>query len=375
MLFRKMKNADRKLSILGFGCMRLPQTADFAIDEQKATAMVRYAIDRGVNYIDTAYVYHKGQSEPFLGRALADGYREQVNLATKMPVWDVKSRRDMDRILDEQLNRLNTDHIDFYLLHGLSRSSWDDMAALNAGEFLDGAIADGRIRYAGFSFHDNVQVFKDIADAYPWTFAQIQYNYMDEEYQAGTGGLNYAAETGLGIVILEPLRGGLLARETAETKKIWASGGQSRGAAEWGLRWLWNRPEITVVLSGMSTMQQVKDNLRSAHDGKPSSLTDNELALYEQVKTFYRSRVKIPCTQCGYCQPCMVGVKIPECFSAYNDAFIYTYTAGAKFSYDAFTSSGGDASQCQDCGVCESLCPQQIPIRKHLKEVTALFGH
>ena len=375
MLFRKMNKTDCKLSILGFGCMRLPQTADFTIDEQKATAMVRYAIDRGVNYIDTAYVYHNGESEPFLGRALAEGYRKKVNLATKMPVWDVKSRMDMDRILDEQLKRLNTDHIDFYLLHGLSRSSWDDMLNLNVDEFLDDAIADGRIRYAGFSFHDNVQVFKEIVDAYPWTFAQIQYNYMDEEYQAGTAGLDYAAEKGLGIVIMEPLRGGLLVRETPETKKIWALREQSRTAAEWGLRWLWNRPEITVVLSGMSAMQQVKDNLSYANDGKPSSLTADDLAVYEKIKIFYLSRSKIPCTNCRYCQPCMAGVGIPECFAAYNDAFIYKDTAGAKFSYDAFTGSGGDASQCQDCGVCESLCPQHIMIRERLKEVVSLFGH
>jgi len=375
MLFRKMNKTDRKLSILGFGCMRLPQTADFSIDEQKATAMVRYAIDRGVNYIDTAYVYHNGESEPFLGRALADGYRKKVNLATKMPVWDIRSRMDMDRILDEQLKRLTTDHIDFYLLHGLSRSSWDEMLNLNVGEFLDDAIADGRIRYAGFSFHDNVQVFKEIVDAYPWTFAQIQYNYMDEENQAGTSGLDYAAEKGLGLVIMEPLRGGLLVRETAETKKIWALSEQSRTAAEWGLRWLWNRPEITVVLSGMSTMQQVKDNLSYANDGKPFSVTADDLAVYEKIKTFYRSRSKIPCTNCRYCQPCMVGVAIPECFTAYNDAFIYKDTAGAKFSYDVFTGCGGDASQCQDCGVCESLCPQHILIRDRLKEVVSLFGH
>lgn len=375
MLYRKMNKTDRKLSILGFGCMRLPQTDDFIIDETKATPIVRYAIDRGVNYIDTAYAYHNGQSEPFLGRALSDGYRERVNLATKMPVQDIRSRKDMDRILDEQLQRLKTDHIDFYLLHGLSRSSWNDMLDLNVGEFLDGAIADGRIRYAGFSFQDNLQAFKEIVDAYPWTLAQIQYNYMDEGYQAGTGGLNYAAEKGLGIVIMEPLRGGVLARQTAETKKIWASGGKSRTAAEWSLRWLWNRPEITVVLSGMSTMQQVKDNSGYANNGAPSSLTDDDLALYEQIKTFYRSRLKIPCTKCRYCQPCMVGVDIPECLSAYNDAFIFEDTPGAKHSYDAFTASGGDASQCQECGVCESLCPQHIVIRDRLKDVISLFGH
>ena len=375
MLYRRMNQTDAKLSILGFGCMRLPQTTNCNIDEPRATKMVRYAIDHGINYFDTAYVYHNGESEPFLGRALSDGYREKVHLATKLPVWDVQSQNDMDRILNEQLLRLNTDHIDFYLLHGLGKTSWINMVNLNVGEFLDQAIADGRIRRAGFSFHDEVQVFKEIVDDYDWTFAQIQYNYMDEEYQAGTEGLNYAAAKGLGIVIMEPLRGGVLARETGETKKIFATRGHARSAAEWGLRWLWNHPEITVVLSGMSTMQQVKDNLGYANNGKPSSLTTDDIAVYEEIKTYYRSRMKIPCTKCRYCMPCMAGVEIPECFSAFNDASVYSDTAGAKMSYDAYTGFGGDASQCQDCGVCESLCPQHLPIRKHLKEVSALFGH
>jgi len=375
MLYRRMNQTDAKLSILGFGCMRLPQTTNCNIDEPRATKMVRYAIDNGINYFDTAYVYHNGESEPFLGRALSDGYREKVHIATKLPVWDVQSQNDMDRILNEQLLRLNTDHIDFYLLHGLGKTSWINMVNLNVGEFLDQAIADGRIRRAGFSFHDEVQVFKEIVDDYDWTFAQIQYNYMDEEYQAGTEGLNYAAAEGLGIVIMEPLRGGVLARETEGTKKIFATRGHARSAAEWGLRWLWNHPEITVVLSGMSTMQQVKDNLGYANNGIPSSLTTDDIAVYEEIKTYYRSRMKIPCTKCRYCMPCMAGVEIPECFSAFNDAFVYSDTAGAKMSYDAYTGFGGDASQCQDCGVCESLCPQHLPIRKHLKEVSALFGH
>jgi hypothetical protein len=375
MLYRQMNQTDAKLSILGFGCMRLPQTTNCHIDEPRATKMVRYAIDHGINYFDTAYVYHNGESEPFLGRALSDGYREKVYIATKLPAWDVQFQNDMDRILNEQLSRLNTDHIDFYLLHGIGKTSWINLVNLNIGEFLDQAIADGRIRHAGFSFHDEVRVFKEIVDDYNWTFAQIQYNYMDEEYQAGTEGLNYAAGKGLGIVIMEPLRGGVLARETRETKKIFSTRGHAHSAAEWGLRWLWNRPEITVVLSGMSTMQQVKDNLCYADKGLPSSLTTGEIAVYEEIKTYYRSKMKIPCTKCRYCMPCMAGVEIPECFSAFNDASVYSDPTGAKTSYDSYTVYGGDASQCQDCGVCESLCPQHLPIRKHLKEVSALFGH
>jgi predicted aldo/keto reductase-like oxidoreductase len=375
MLYRTMNKADRKLSILGFGCMRLPQTPDCHIDEPVAAEMIRYAIDRGVNYLDTAYVYHNGESEPFLGRALSGGYRRKVNIATKLPVWMVEKRGDMDRFLNEQLKRLQTDHIDFYLLHGLKSTTWNRAQELNVTEFLDEALSDGRISHAGFSFHDEVRIFRDIVDAYDWTLAQIQYNFMDEDIQAGTEGLTYAAGKGLGIVIMEPLRGGLLARESRDTKKAWASSGVSRTPAEWGLHWLWNKPEITVVLSGMSTMTQVKDNLKYAHDGKPGSLSAPELAAYDAVKAAYHERMKVPCTQCRYCQPCPGGIKIPECFAAYNDAFIYNDTASAKSSYDADTENGGSASECQDCGVCASLCPQQIPIQECLKDVAKLFRH
>ncbi len=375
MLYRHMNKADRKLSILGFGCMRLPQTPDLHIDEPKATEMIRYAIDRGVNYLDTAYVYHNGESEPFLCRVLSGGYRQKVNLATKLPVWMVKKREDMDRILNEQLSRLQTDHIDFYLLHGLNNKMWNRALDLNITEFLDGALSDGRISHTGFSFHDEFRIFKEIVDAYDWTLCQIQYNFMDEDIQAGTEGFTYAAAKRLGIVIMEPLRGGLLARESTEIKEAWASSGFSRTPAEWGLRWLWNKPEITVVLSGMSNMIQVKENLSYANDGKPGSLTPPELAAYDTVKAVYRERMKVPCTQCRYCQPCPGGIKIPECFAGYNDAFIYEDATSAKDSYDADTENGGSASKCQDCGVCESLCPQKIAIRECLKDVVKLFRH
>lgn len=375
MLYRMMNKAKRKCSILGFGCMRLPQTPDFHIDEPNAAEMVRYAIDRGVNYLDTAYTYHCGESESFLGRALVGGYRDKVSIATKLPASSVAVRKDMDRILDEQLRRLCTDHIDFYLLHGLNRASWQHLDGLDVTGFLDRAIADGRIGHAGFSFHDRIDVFKEIAGAYDWTLCQVQYNYMDEHNEAGTEGIEYAAKRGLGIVIMEPLRGGLLARESAESTKAWASSGISRTPAEWAFRWLWNRPEITVVLSGMSTFVQVKDNLKYANHGKANSLTKEELAAYEPVKEMYRSRMKVPCTRCGYCIPCPGGIDIPECFSLYNDAFMYRDTSGAGDRYASLAEHRRDASSCQDCGVCESLCPQQLPIRKHLRDVAALFGH
>jgi uncharacterized protein len=336
--------------------------------------MVRYAIDRGVNYFDTAYVYHDGESETFLGEALSGGYREKVYIATKMPVWMIEKREDMDRFLDEQMQRLGTDHIDMYLLHGLMKNTWNRVAELDVFEFLDQAISEGRIGYAGFSFHDTVPVFREIVDSYNWTFAQIQYNFMDEEYQAGTEGLLYAAGKGLGIVVMEPLRGGTLTKQIGDFSGIWAETGVSRTPAEWGLRWVWNHPEVTVVLSGMSTMQQVEENIRSAEGGMPGSLSSADLKVYDRIQQMYRERMKIPCTKCGYCMPCPGGISIPDCFSLYNDAFVYDDAGNAKLVYEAFTGFGGAASECQECGVCESLCPQHIEIRKRLKDVAQLFG-
>ena len=264
MLFRKMKKAEPELSILGFGCMRLPTKDNGQIDEEKATGMLRYAIDHGVNYVDTAYPYHNGESEPVVGRALADGYREKVHLATKLPSWLITSREDMDKYLNEQLVRLRTDHIDFYLVHGLNRLFWENLSALGVTDFLTDALADGRIRYAGFSFHDNATIFREIVKSYDWTFAQIQYNFMDEHYQAGTEGLEYAAKKGLGIVVMEPIRGGLLARDLTGISEIWKKAKVRHQPAEWALRWVWNHPEVTVVLSGMSTPEQVRQNVAFA---------------------------------------------------------------------------------------------------------------
>jgi hypothetical protein len=369
-----MPKSGDKLSILGFGCMRLPQTPDGHIDEEIAMEMVHYAISRGVNYFDTAYVYHNGESEPFLGRALSDGYRESVNIATKMPVWAVEKTEDMDRFLDEQLARLGTDHIDYYLLHGLMKKTWNQVIDLDVTGFLDRAIEDGRIRYVGFSFHDNTDLFKEIVDSYDWTFCQVQYNYMDEEYQAGTEGVRYAHEQGLGIIVMEPLRGGTLTNQGGALKKIWTETGISRTPAEWGLRWVWDHPEVTVVLSGMSTHSQVKDNAGYANNGVASALTKEDLVAYKKIKNVYREKMKIPCTKCGYCMPCPGGVAIPDCFSLYNDAFMYGDVGNAKLVYEAFSGFGGAASSCQDCGVCENFCPQHIPIRKCLKDVARLFG-
>jgi len=379
MLYRRFPRVPRDISILGFGCMRLPVHEDQQINEPLATEMIRYAIDHGVNYVDTAYPYHNGESEPVVGRALGDGYREKVMLATKLPSWLITKPDDMDRYLNEQLARLATDHIDFYLVHGLNAATWKTTSEAVVLDFLDDAVDDGRIRYPCFSFHDNLPLFKEIVDAYDWTFAQIQYNFMDEQYQAGTEGMEYAAKKGLGIVVMEPLRGGLLAKEIPAAKEILAKAPVQRTPAEWGLSWVWNHPEVTVVLSGMSTMDQVVQDVSYAERGHAGSLSKDDLAVIGEVKKALAARVKIPCTGCRYCTPCENGVAIPECFEFYNQAHIYDAKGEAGGIYGwalsgVFGGIPGFASCCTECGACEEKCPQGLPIRKHLKEVAEFFG-
>jgi predicted aldo/keto reductase-like oxidoreductase len=379
MLYRKMKKAAPELSILGFGCMRLPLKENGEIDEEQATGMLRYAIDNGVNYVDTAYPYHNGESEPFVGRALTGGYREKVNLATKLPSWLVRTREDMDKYLDEQLARLKTHVIDFYLVHGLNRPFWENLSALGVTDFLTDAIADGRIRYAGFSFHDNTMLFKEIVKSYDWTFAQIQYNFMDENYQAGTEGLKYAAKKGLGIVVMEPIRGGLLAKDIAGVSEVWQTAKEKHTPAGWALRWVWNHPEVSVVLSGMSTAEQVRQNVWLAQSGLADSLTKTELSLFKKVKKELEKRILIPCTGCRYCSPCPHGVSIPECFEFYNRGHMYEDAEQTQQIYTMFLGGFFDgiphyASLCQVCGECEEKCPQDLPIRDNLKKVVDYFG-
>jgi predicted aldo/keto reductase-like oxidoreductase len=368
-----MKRSDRKLSVLGYGCMRLPMLKSGHVSLRLSKQAIRYAIDRGVNYVDTAWPYHNGESETILGKVLQDGYREKVNVATKLPTWLIESRKDMDKYLDLQLKRLQTDHIDFYLIHALSQDRLDSMEKHGMADFLDDALADGRITYAGFSFHDKYEAFKPSVDAYDWTFCQIQYNYLDEEYQAGTKGLKYAASKGLGIIVMEPLRGGALTKPVPAIDKIWAASGDTHSQAERGLRWVWNHPEVTVVLSGMSSLDQVKDNLKYAETGMPGSLRPDELKAYGRVTAAYRERIKVGCTGCQYCMPCNNGVNIPGCFEQLNNAIMFNDTEGPKQVYNIWMSDGC-ASKCIDCGECEEKCPQQIPIREKLKEVRELFG-
>ncbi|PWR74269.1 aldo/keto reductase [Methanospirillum lacunae] len=383
MLYRKFPRCQDEISILGFGCMRLPQIPDqqngICVDEKKAIDMIHAAIEGGVNYIDTAYPYHNGESELIVGKAL-EGYRDRVFVATKLPSWLITKREEMDTYLDEQLSRLNTDYIDFYLLHGLGGETWANLTRLGVLDFLDEARKDGRIKYPAFSFHDQFPVFQEIVDAYEWTFAQIQYNYMDEHYQAGTQGLEYASERGLGVVVMEPLRGGLLSGDIPLIHQYLLDAPVRRTPSEWGLRWVWNHPEVTVVLSGMSAMEQVKENLASTDQGLPDSLSVEELSVIEKMRDTFASRTKISCTGCRYCMPCPNNVEIPDCFTYYNQA--YTYDAKEKaqgvylWALNGVFSGGipGYASCCIECGECEDKCPQKLPIREYLKEVAEFFG-
>ncbi|WP_406661624.1 aldo/keto reductase [Methanolobus sp. ZRKC3] len=375
MLYRTMPKNGDELSILGFGAMRLPMKEDGMIDEERATKQIRYAIDSGVNYVDTAWPYHMGQSEPFLSRALSDGYREKVKLATKLPTWMIESREDMDKFLNAQLEKLNTDHIDYYLIHSLMGESWSNVEKLGIIDFLDKAKADGRIINAGFSFHGAPDEFKPIVDAYDWDFCLIQYNFLDEKLQAGTEGLKYAASKDIGVIIMEPLRGGSLAGKVPHAvEDIWNEAPTKRTAAEWALRWVWNHPEVTVVLSGMNEEAHIEENLKIAGEALPDSLTENELELVGKAEKKYRELMKAGCTGCSYCMPCPVGVDIPVCFELYNSLNMFGDKDQTKFMYAARLSgvTGGEpglASLCVQCGKCLEKCPQHLDIPTFLEYV------
>ncbi len=374
MLTRINQKNGEELSILGFGCMRFPARAG-VIDEPRAIKMIHDAIDKGVNYFDTAYIYHAGKSESLLGKALVGGFREKVKIATKLPPFMVKNLDNAKRIFKTQLERLQTDYIDYYLLHMLTdKAGFDRLADMGVLKWIEELKAKGTIKNIGFSFHGAKNDFEQILKAYPWEFCQIQYNYMDENNQATKDGLILANEMGIPVVVMEPLRGGKLVTNLPEdVKKAFADCNRDRSPAEWALRWIWNHPQVNVVLSGMSDEAQVEDNIRIASSTKANSLTDEELSVFDNVKRILHERTKIPCTACGYCMPCPAGVDIPGCFSHYNDKYLIN-DKGIRFQYyrnlGAVAAQPSYASQCKDCGKCESHCPQKISIRSELKTVS-----
>lgn len=380
MKYRTLGKSGVEVSVLGFGCMRLPiqggieSAADIfnpekLIDEDEGTRMVQYAVDHGVNYFDTAYGYHGGQSETFLGKAIAP-HRDKVFLASKLPVWMVQAPEDFDRILDEQLKRLNTGHLDFYLLHGLGRNFWEPVRKMGALKFLDRVLADGRVKHVGFSFHDDIKIFKEIVDSYDWEMCQIQYNYYDENYQAGREGLDYLAERNIGVIAMEPLRGGRIVDRIPEVvQDVWDTAPVRRSPVEWAFRWLWDQPDVAMALSGMSNMAQVLQNVDLAGEAQPNSITEEERDVIREVREIYRRMMKVDCTSCAYCMPCPHGVNIPMNFSLYNDMFMFKDPELNVMLYNYMIPPEQRASACTECGECEELCPQHIAIIHDLKTV------
>jgi predicted aldo/keto reductase-like oxidoreductase len=384
MLYRPLGRTGEQVSVLGFGAMRLPVVDGRreVIDIPLATEMLHYAVDHGVNYVDTAYPYHgasfdqPGTSESFVGEALKGGYREKVLIATKLPVWLVESRDDMDRILAGQLERLQVERIDCYLLHGLNAKIWPKMQELGATDFLDAARADGRIGHVGFSFHDEHETFINIIDAYAWEFCQIQYNYMDIDRQAGTAGLAYAADKGLGVIVMEPVKGGRLARAPESVQALWDTAPVKRSPVEWALRFVWDDARVSTLLSGMSTMEQVVANVRVAEEALAGSLTAEESNLIAQARDVYSARTVVDCTACRYCQPCPEGINIPGIFEMVNNAALFDDPAIERMGYQIEQGAGhtAAATACTECAQCEDICPQQLEIREELKKAHVLLG-
>ena len=375
MQYRKFGKPGFEVSILGFGCMRLPllpginggEPDTAKIDEAEAIKMLRHAIDNGVNYIDTAYPYHGGSSELLVGKALKDGYRERVKLATKLPVWLLKKEEDFDNYLNEQLKKLQTDHIDVYLLHALNKDRWNTVKELNVLNCMQKAIDSGKVRHAAFSYHEDISFFRTILDAFDWGMCQIMYNYMeDREWEKH---MKYAHSKGIAVAIMEPLLGGKLANvPPEEVKKVWKESGVDRSPADWAFKWIYNYPEVTLALSGMSTMEQVIENLKIAGNSTVGALSSEELATIDKAREVYSSLTRVKCTGCRYCVPCPSNVSIPEIFSCYNEAGAYNLQKSSEESYSSMKATGRDASLCVECGRCEEACPQKLPIIRHLKE-------
>lgn len=383
MKYRKFGSTGFKVSALGLGCMRFPtkKLMPLQADMPKSIKLIKSAVDKGINYIDTAWVYHLGASEKIVGSALQDGYRKNVHLVTKSPLFLVNKVEDFDKFLNKQLKKLQTDCIDTYLFHAMNKSGLEKLKKYNLIDKMIDAKKDGKIKYIGFSFHDTLPVFKEIVDFYHWDVVQIQYNYMDTAIQATTEGLKYAAGKGMAVVIMEPLKGGKLANPPAEAWEVMERSKIKRSPVDWALQYLWNLPETSVVLSGMSNLKMLNENCDSADRSGVSSLHEEDLNIIDDLIKIYRKRILVPCTSCKYCLPCPSGVNIPQNFAILNNVALeksnvrkwlhkrdYKKMANSPEKLDK-AKSNGNASLCINCGICLEKCPQEINIPNELKNV------
>jgi len=367
MEYRAMENLGIQTSLLGFGCMRFPLRRNGAINEERAEELIDLAYKNGVNYFDTAYVYHNGESEEFTGRTLGKYDRSTYYLATKLPCWMVKTRDDAKRIFEEQLSRLNKDYIDFYLLHSLNKEVFEKMVSLGILEFCESLKAAGKIKYFGFSFHDSFDSFSHIINYRKWDFCQIQLNYMDTEDQAGMKGYELTKELGIPLIVMEPVKGGSLAKLPGSVVKHFSALAPERSLASWAFRFVASLPNVKLILSGMSHIKQVEDNLRTFDTFTPLSVT--ELVAVEEVKKALQKRIKNGCTACAYCMPCPVGVDIPGNFRIWNNHGIYLNHGESKWLWASDMEDKKKAKNCISCGKCETVCPQKINIRDDLKRL------
>lgn len=377
MQYRTMPNSDEKLSVLGYGCMRMPTKGKKAsIDFNEAKKQILYAIDNGVNYLDTAYPYHRGASESFLGEhILKDGYREKVKVATKLPVFAINKTQKFDEIFFKQLEKLRIDYVDYYMLHAMVGSTWEKMKSLGIMEWMDEKRKQGRIKHMGFSYHGSYEDFLKVVDEYNWDFVQVQYNILDENLQAGIRGIEYAHSKGLGVIVMEPLKGGSLAGKVPkQVKEIYDSAEAERSAADWAMRWIYDNPAVTLILSGMNDMGHIKENIETASSSLPGTMSEEEREMMTKVKNKYLELMTVGCTGCGYCLPCPVGINIPEAFKNLNNYHIFKKQSAKLFhiSFSGIKTNDGKphyAGSCIECGECEKKCPQNIEIRRELKRV------
>lgn len=373
MKYRKFLGKD--VSLLGCGAMRLPTKNDGTVDEKQAIELIRSAIDKGINYVDTAYMYHDGVSEKIVAKALKDGYREKVSLADKLPVWYAKTYDDLKKIWNEQMDRLENNYIDYYLMHNLKEGIFEYAKKVDAFKFLSELKDSGKVGHLGFSYHgESFELLKEIVDYFPFEFAQIQLNYMDKDIQAGVKGLKYLKEKGLDVIIMEPLKGGRLTDKVpASVQSLFDSSSIKRSPANWGLSWVSNFSEVSLILSGMSNISQLDENLEIINEAEPNFLSEEELTIINKASKIYNDAIKYPCTNCKYCLPCSVGIDIPKNLELLNEYYLYEKHPQTKIDYSLFVNPKKGPNTCTSCKECEGKCPQGLKISEGLKQAADIF--